>query len=110
MRALVAAFPSSVLCLILPWELPNDIFLEKKNANNICPKIPQKMWNPVSPKKIGIITVVKLTLQNYIYSNKQSKTVQIIDRTYNPILAAGNINNFMHYLSQQKYSKINLIF
>jgi len=72
MQALVATIHSSVLYLTLHWELPEIIFLKKKiNAKNICPKIPQKMSNLVSPKTIGIITAVKWTLHNYIYSNKQ---------------------------------------
>jgi hypothetical protein len=41
----------------------------------------------------------------YIYSNKQPKTVQIIDRMNNPISAAKN-NQTQAFLSQ-RYSKIN---
>jgi hypothetical protein len=42
----------------------------------------------------------------HVKSNSPN-TVQIIDRTNIPTSAAKNINNFMHYLSQQKYSTIN---
>jgi len=48
--ALVAAIPSSILCLTLRWELLEDIFLKKKNAKKYIPKKCHKQLKLVNSK------------------------------------------------------------
>jgi hypothetical protein len=60
MRRRLSATDSSTLCLTRGGELSKDISPELKNKSNI----PQKMrsLNPVSPKKLGIMTAIKQTI------------------------------------------------
>jgi hypothetical protein len=60
MRRFLSAIDSSTLCLTFGGELSEDIFLELINRR-YSKKI-MKSLNPVSSKKLGIMTAVKWTI------------------------------------------------